>query len=336
MQVDGAARVLEWPIRSISYAPCAELNWRHRASGMAQIVKMQLGKATLPGPVPELAEVGPAKPPALGSDEDGPTVASLREALQVPGALRSRRAQGGGLCLLQQPGRRPRRRSWAGSVAEPVGAGRRAGLVAERVGEPVGVCGLVWVLAWWQSPTSLVVGGGPDLAQFGAGDGAADGDVDVRDEASLGFDGGDVLEVVADQAAQVLDEPVEQRGEVQRVPGGPGVVVGAGVGRGPVAGHLAVGRAGQRDEQRRPEKPAVRGGVGFADHAVTDLAAGKRRGIVPAPGGPVTAGLAGRTVPRIPASVICSSRSPICSSRSVVSRPAAARVSRSAWASARS
>jgi len=46
----------------------------------------------------------------------------------------------------------------------------------------------------------------------------------------LGFDGGEVLQVIADQAAQVLDEPVEQRGEVQRVPGSVTIIVGVRVG----------------------------------------------------------------------------------------------------------
>ena len=134
-----------------------------------------------------------------------------------------------------------------------------------------------------------MIGGGQDLAQLGAGDGAADRDVHVRGETALRLDGREVLEVIADEAAQVLDEPVEQRGEVQRIAGGPGVVVGAGIGWCPVAGHPAVGRAGQRDEQRRAEDLAVRGGVGLADRAVADLAAGKRRGIVPPPGRAVTA-----------------------------------------------
>ena len=84
-------------------------------------------------------------------------------------------------------------------------------------------------------PPDLVVGRGEDLAQLGAGDGAADRDVDVRGEAPLGLDGGEVLDVVAEEAAQVLDEPVEQRGEVQRVPRRPLVVVGGRVGRGAVA-----------------------------------------------------------------------------------------------------
>jgi hypothetical protein len=66
-------------------------------------------------------------------------------------------------------------------------------------------------------PPDLVVGGGDDLAELGPGDGAADGEVDVRGEPPLGFDGGEVLQVIADIAAQVLDEPVEQRGEMQRV-----------------------------------------------------------------------------------------------------------------------
>ena len=74
-------------------------------------------------------------------------------------------------------------------------------------------------------PPDLVVGRGEDPAQLGPGDGAPQGDVDVRGEAALGFDGGEVLHVVAEVAAQVLDEPVEQRREGQRVPGGLVVVV---------------------------------------------------------------------------------------------------------------
>jgi hypothetical protein len=54
--------------------------------------------------------------------------------------------------------------------------------------------------------------------------------VDMRGETALGFDGGEVLQVIANKAAQVLDEPVEQRGEVQGVAGGVGVVVGVRVG----------------------------------------------------------------------------------------------------------
>ena len=58
-----------------------------------------------------------------------------------------------------------------------------------------------------------MVGRGQDPADLDAGHGAAHGDMDVRSEAFLGFDGGEVLQVVAEVAAQVLDEPVEQRGE---------------------------------------------------------------------------------------------------------------------------
>lgn len=105
------------------------------------------------------------------------------------------------------------------------------------------------------------------------------------------LDSGEVLHVITAEAAQVLDEPVEQRSEVQRVPGGPRVVVGTGVDWRPVAGHPAVGRAGQRDEQGRAEDLAVRSSVGLADRAVADLTAGKRRDIVPPPGGAVTARL---------------------------------------------
>ena len=49
-------------------------------------------------------------------------------------------------------------------------------------------------------------------------------------EPFLWFDGGKVLHVVAEVAAQVLDEPVEQRREGQRVPRGPVILVGLRVG----------------------------------------------------------------------------------------------------------
>ncbi len=52
-------------------------------------------------------------------------------------------------------------------------------------------------------PPDLVVGGGDDLAGFGSGDGAAEGDVDVRGEPFLEFDGGEVLQVEAGVAAQM-------------------------------------------------------------------------------------------------------------------------------------
>jgi hypothetical protein len=50
-------------------------------------------------------------------------------------------------------------------------------------------------------PPDLVVGRGDDLAQFGPGDGAADGEVDVRGEPALWFDGGEVLQVIAGEPA---------------------------------------------------------------------------------------------------------------------------------------
>jgi hypothetical protein len=65
-----------------------------------------------------------------------------------------------------------------------------------------------------------MVGSGDDASQVGAGDGAAQRDVRVRGETALGFDGGEVLDVVAEVSPQVLNEPVEQRRKVQRVPGG--------------------------------------------------------------------------------------------------------------------
>jgi hypothetical protein len=59
-------------------------------------------------------------------------------------------------------------------------------------------------------PPDLVVGGGDHGAEVGAGSGAAEGDVGVRCEPFLWFDGGELLHVVAEVAAQVLDQPVGQ------------------------------------------------------------------------------------------------------------------------------
>ena len=99
-----------------------------------------------------------------------------------------------------------------------------------------------------------------------------------------GFDGGEVLQVIADVAAQVLDEPVEQRGEVQRVAGGAGVVVGVRVGGCSVLADPAVRRARERDEQRGPEGLAVRRGVGLADRPGADRAARQGSGVLPCAG----------------------------------------------------
>jgi hypothetical protein len=71
-----------------------------------------------------------------------------------------------------------------------------------------------------------VVRGGDDLPQVLPGDGTAERDVRVRSQPLLGFDGGEVLDVVAEVAAQVLDEPVEQGRETDGVAGGALVVVG--------------------------------------------------------------------------------------------------------------
>ena len=106
----------------------------------------------------------------------------------------------------------------------------------------------------------------------------------MRGEAALGFDGGEVLHVVAEVAAQVLDEPVEQRGERQRVPRRPVIVIGCRVGGRAVLVDPAVGRAGQGDEQGRAEGLAVRRGVGLAHRARADLAAGQVRGVLAAAG----------------------------------------------------
>ena len=78
---------------------------------------------------------------------------------------------------------------------------------------------------------------------------------ELRCQPPLRLDGREVLDVVADEAAQILDEPVEQRRKVQRVAGRPGVVVGGLIDGSAVLTHasIAIARAGERDEHRRPE-----------------------------------------------------------------------------------
>ena len=109
----------------------------------------------------------------------------------------------------------------------------------------------------------------------------------MRGEPPLWFDGGEVLQVIAGVPAQVLDEPVEQRGEVQRVAGGAGVVVGVRVGGCSVLADPAVRRARQSHEQGRPEGLAVRRGVGLADRPRADRAARQGSGVLPPPGRPM-------------------------------------------------
>ena len=69
----------------------------------------------------------------------------------------------------------------------------------------------------------------------------------VRGQPLLRFDGGEVLDVVAEAAAKVL-YPVEQGCEVDRIPGGALVVVAGRVDGGAVVSDLAVAVAGQSED----------------------------------------------------------------------------------------
>ena len=89
-------------------------------------------------------------------------------------------------------------------------------------------------------PPDLVVGGSEHLAQAGARDGAADGQVHVRCQSALGFDGSEVLDIEPGKAAQILDEAVEQRREMQRVPGRALVAVAVRVDRSAVLAYRPI------------------------------------------------------------------------------------------------
>ena len=118
-------------------------------------------------------------------------------------------------------------------------------------------------------PPDLVVGGADHLSQHRPGHRAADGHVQVRGQPLLGFDGAEVLRVVAEDAPQVLDESVGQGGEVQRVPRGPLVVIAVRVDGGAVVADLAVAVAGpggalrvpRAGHQRRPRLGEGPGGA---------------------------------------------------------------------------
>src|SRR3569833_93325 len=106
-------------------------------------------------------------------------------------------------------------------------------------------------------------------------------------ESALWFDGGEVVDVVADEAAQVLHVAVDQFGEVQRVPSRPPVVIRGRVDRGPVRLHAPVGVQGEGDEQGRAEGLAVRGGVDLADRPGRDRTTWQVWDVLATSGGPL-------------------------------------------------
>ena len=166
--------------------------------------------------------------------------------------------------------------SKVGSGAAGVGVGEGLGAGVPDRQPLVGVDELVM-----GRPPDLVVGRGGDGAEFGAGDRTPDGGVEVRGAAFLGFDGAEVLHVPADAAAGVLPEPVHQRGEVDRVSGGPPVVIALRVHRRALAVHPAVGVQGQGEKGRGPVAP----GEHPPYRAFVDGSPGQIRGVLAAPGG---------------------------------------------------
>ena len=75
----------------------------------------------------------------------------------------------------------------------------------------------------------MLIGGVQHLPQQWPGHAAAHCQVQVRGQPFLRFHAAAVLRFIAEDPAQVLDEPVKQRGEMDRVPGRPGVVVASRV-----------------------------------------------------------------------------------------------------------
>jgi hypothetical protein len=71
---------------------------------------------------------------------------------------------------------------------------------------------------------------------------------EVRRASFLGFDGAEVLHVPAHTTAGVLPEPIQQRGEVNGIPGGPPVVIPIRINGGALGVHPPVGVQGQGEE----------------------------------------------------------------------------------------
>jgi len=78
-------------------------------------------------------------------------------------------------------------------------------------------------------PPHLVVGSRPDLAHDPPRDRASHRRVQVWGQATLSLDGGEVLDLIAGAATEVLPEPVDQLREVQRIERRPPVVVPFGI-----------------------------------------------------------------------------------------------------------
>jgi hypothetical protein len=110
------------------------------------------------------------------------------------------------------------------------------------------------VMCW---PPHLVVGRLGDLPDDFVRDRPAQGRVQVRGGAFLGFDGGEVLDVPPDDSPEVLTPPVDERGEVHGVACRPSVVIRRHVDWCAVVTHAAVGVAGEGDEHGGPEFSGV-------------------------------------------------------------------------------
>jgi hypothetical protein len=210
-----------------------------------------------------------------------------------------------------------------------------AAFLGRPAGEPLGEHGHVVF-----GPPELVVGGGPDLAHDAAGDRAPDGRVQVRGQAALGLDGGEVLDVIARTAAQVLPEPVGQLGEVQSVERRPPVVVAVTVDGHALGVDPPIRGQGQGEEHRRAVGAAVGCGVHPADGPVLHREPGQVGHVRAAPGRPhppvrlvlvalvvvlawlwVRSGLVfwlGVEVPAFPALLDAQPQGPVCAQRTAV------------------
>src|SRR4051812_426514 len=98
----------------------------------------------------------------------------------------------------------------------------------------------------------------------------------MRGAAFLRLDGAEVLHLPPDTASGVLPEPIDQRREVDRVSGGPPVVIPVRVHRCAVTVDPAVAIEGEGQERGRPVPP----GEHLAYSAALDRSAGQVRRVL--------------------------------------------------------
>ncbi len=136
-------------------------------------------------------------------------------------------------------------------------------------------------VAGW--PPDLVIRRRRDLAEQHPRDRPAHRRMQMRRQAALRFQAGEILDVVPHRPAQVLPETVHELGKVDRVAGRPPIVIRHRIHRGAFRGHPPVAVAGEGEEHRRPPHRPIRPGKRPPHRPPIHRQPWQVRGILPAP-----------------------------------------------------